>query len=437
MSSFSNFPKSVIQQLILNPIFKRCNFTDFKKCMSDPEYTHDQMVQWIRENPNSKRAHILFELLSYKSENLKYTRKNQHKDLEFENPIIYAAGSNKYADGTNYFDKPFWWVMIGWITAEERHGNGWRISEKIYQSIYDYSNPHKHENGLPPIKEQEQEIFIKELSRVGKDWKWSMTNRFWLNNLGAKATAEKITRQKENGLWTQKPVGINVALWAGDMKEQYPYVVKTLYEHGDFFELNFSCPNHKWLSEIQGNVNSIRETIQSVKNVNIAKKPLVVKFGILSNNPTNMDNAQDLTYDALEQIINMCCEELDETQDKINITNTAKEHTGYDSSKELTDKDGNIVWGMSWKLIQERSLQTVQFVKEIIDKNGSKLWIIGTGGIWCDEAWQTGKQLIAMKDAWAELFNMFTGFVYNPTSLAKNLRVLDRSLKNSFNWSKN
>ncbi len=107
MSSFSNFPKSVVQQLILNPIFKRCNFTDFKKCMSDPEYTHDEMTKWIRKNPDSKRAHILFELLSYKSENLEYTRKNQHKDLEFENPIIYAAGSNKYADGLNYFDKSF------------------------------------------------------------------------------------------------------------------------------------------------------------------------------------------------------------------------------------------------------------------------------------------------------------------------------------------
>jgi hypothetical protein len=107
MSSFSNFPKSVIQKLVLNPIFKRCNFTDFKKCMSDPEYTHDEMTNWIRKNPNSKRARILFELLSYKSDNLKYTRKNQCKDLEFENPIIYAAGSNKYADGTNYFDKLF------------------------------------------------------------------------------------------------------------------------------------------------------------------------------------------------------------------------------------------------------------------------------------------------------------------------------------------
>ena len=107
MSSFSNISKSVIQQLVLQPAFKLCNFLDIKKCISDPEYTHDQMNQWIRENPNSKRAHMLFEILSYKSDHLKYTRKNQYKDLEFENPIIYAAGSNKYADGTNYFDKPF------------------------------------------------------------------------------------------------------------------------------------------------------------------------------------------------------------------------------------------------------------------------------------------------------------------------------------------
>jgi dihydroorotate dehydrogenase len=36
-----------------------------------------------------------------------------------------------------------------------------------------------------------------------------------------------------------------VALGADNMAEEYPFVVKTLYEHGDFFELNFSCPNHK------------------------------------------------------------------------------------------------------------------------------------------------------------------------------------------------
>ena len=297
--------------------------------------------------------------------------------------------------------------MIGGITKEARVWNG-------YKDVW-------------------WDLIRSDALRMTKDGKWSGLNGFWLNNLWAAATAEKITQQKKNGLWTQKPIGINVAAGAGDMEKDYPNIVETLYEHGDFFELNFSCPNHQGLAEIHNNVEKIRATIKAVKKINVANKPIVVKFGILSNTPDDINTAQDLTYDSLKALIEMCIEELDENQDKINITNTAKEHTTYDQNKKLEwlqDIKGNtIAWWVSWKLIQDRSLQTVQFVKEIIDKNGSKLWIIGTGGIWCDEAWQTGKQLIAMKDAWAELFNMFTGFVYNPTSLANNLRALDKNLR--------
>ncbi len=386
------------------------NKHNVKNIISDWEAFHEKIQNRMKaraweamlNNKPIKWAYMKFyKSLWYKDPILNYTRKPEWKDeLFFENPLLYSAWSDKYWYWVPYNEKIFGWLYVWWITKEYRPWN-WR---KIWDR-------------LP-------------LPRVGKDYdNLSMTNRFWLNNNWVHWLKYTIGAYDWNNLRTKKPVWYNIA-WE---TKNYAYIVSqlsdTIKEHQAFFELNFSCPNHAAMEWLQEKYDELRQTILAVKKANRYNKPIVVKIGIHTATPW-YNKSKDLSEEQIRKIVNICVEEW---VDWINATNTSKEridnlgwsNNWYDPSKELKDYSWNIVWWMSWKLIQDRALETTKMVKDELNKLWSNMLVIGTWWIWADRKFEeVGHHAVALAQAEADLYWMFTGFIYSPATANRVLKAL-------------
>ena len=165
----------------------------------------------------------------------------------------------------------------------------------------------------------------------------------------------------------------------------------------DYITLNISSPNTKNLRDLHSE-DSLNLFLKQVKKKHdsLTKKhrkhvPLVLKV------------SPDIQYDSLE---NFCKIAIDYEIDGIIATNTT-----IDKSV-LNDKSIYIEGGISGKPLLNKSNNLIKAIK---DQVGSKIKIIGTGGI------TTKESAIYKLECGADLIQMYTGLVYKGTNLIREI----------------
>ena len=197
----------------------------------DPEIAHGLAIKSLKFNfvPN-----IMDEAKNDPLFNTKLFDKN------LDNPIGIAAGFDKNAEVYNsLFKLGFGFVEVGTITPLKQYGNP---KPRVFRLVEDEA----------------------------------LINRLGFNNLGARNVADRIKRDKPDGL-----LGINIGPNKDSKERESDYIecLKTFHELVDYITINISSPNTEDLRSFhnQSKLNELLKAIEKEKNSLNSKTPIAVK----------------------------------------------------------------------------------------------------------------------------------------------------------------
>ena len=220
----------------------------------------------------------------------------------------------------------------------------------------------------------------------------AIINRLGFNNDGVDKIIERL-RNKGN-IIIGGNIGKNKVTPNKKAKDDYLICFKALYDYVDYFAVNVSSPNTPNLRDLQ-NINDLRKILSPLikENKKRKSKPILIKI------------SPDLIDDDIKDLVDMA---LDLKIDGIITSNTTISRNNLKSKKKLTDETG----GLSGKPLNNRSTDIIRLIHEYSNK---KLPIIGVGGI------MTTKDALDKINAGASLIQLYTGFIYNGPSFARNI----------------
>ena len=220
----------------------------------------------------------------------------------------------------------------------------------------------------------------------------AIINRLGFNNDGVDKIADRL--RKKGNIIIGGNIGKNKVTPNEKAKDDYLLCFKALYDNVDYFAVNVSSPNTPNLRDLQ-NINDLREILSPLikENKKRESKPILIKI------------SPDLTDDDIKEIVDMA---LDLKIDGIITSNTTISRNNLKSKKKLTDETG----GLSGKPLNNRSTDIIRLIHEYSNK---KLPIIGVGGI------MTTQDALDKINAGASLIQLYTGFIYNGPSFARNI----------------
>jgi dihydroorotate dehydrogenase len=299
--------------------------------------------------------------------------------MKFPNPVGLAAGFDK--DASLFHELPmlgFGFVEVGTVTPLPQPGN-------------------------PRPR----------LFRLPKDR--ALINRMGFNNGGMENAADNLRGRPRGG---QAPVGhhgegapsqimgINIGkntlTPASEAPADYLKAFRRLYELGDYFVVNVSCPNVAGLTSMQTE-NSLLEIVEPMLEFRRGQneyKPILVKI------------SPDLSFEQIDQVLRVVTGTL---VDGVVATNTTSERTGPNVgglhiSRKRLDAIGR--GGLSGAPLTRRAIEVVRYVHE---KTEGAYPIIGTGGV------MTVDDALAMLDAGADLVQVYTGLIYNGPGFVRKI----------------
>ena len=220
----------------------------------------------------------------------------------------------------------------------------------------------------------------------------ALINRLGFNNDGVDKVVGRL-RNKGN-IIIGGNIGKNKVTPNEKAKDDYLICFKALYDYVDYFAVNVSSPNTPNLRDLQ-NINDLREIMQ----------PLIRENNIRDTKPILIKISPDLNDDDIKKIVDMA---LDLKIDGIITSNTTISRNNLKSKKKLSSETG----GLSGEPLTMRSTEIIRLIHEYSNK---KLPIIGVGGIM-----STQDALDKLK-AGASLIQLYTGFIYNGPSFARNI----------------
>ncbi len=253
------------------------------------------------------------------------------------------------------------------------------------------------------------------LFRLPKDR--ALINRMGFNNRGMAAAADNLRGRPRGGV--EPPggghpapvVGINIGKNTltppDEAPADYLKLFRRLYEFGDYFVVNVSCPNVAGLASMQTEEHLLRivEPMLEFRRGQNEYKPILVKI------------SPDLSWAEIDDVIKVVTGTL---VDGIVAVNTTTEREGLHISRKRLDAIGR--GGLSGGPLTRRAVEVVRYVHE---KTGGGYPIIATGGVMSvDDA-------LAMLDAGADLVQIYTGLIYNGPSFARRIcKALLRRITN-------
>lgn len=277
--------------------------------------------------------------------------------LTFPNPVGLAAGWDKNAECFDaLFRMGFGFVEVGTVTPKAQDGN-------------------------PKPR----------LFRIAE--KKALINRMGFNNVGIDALVEKIKMRREQGILGVN-IGKNKETSLDNALDDYQICLKAVYPYADYIVVNISSPNTPGLRELQ----SERYLKNLLQGLQIAKKNAAAVFH--RELPLLLKTTVDLPPENYEVFVQTL---LDCEIDGVVISNTTLDHSSVSDCRY-----GNEVGGLSGRPLLEKSIRMISKVAEISNK---KLPIIGCGGI------LSGRDALQYQQAGAQLFQIFTGFVYRGPEL--------------------
>ena len=299
--------------------------------------------------------------------------KREHPNLErevfgikFPNPVGLAGGLDKNGEVYNELsDFGFGFVEIGSLTAKPQPGN-------------------------PKPR----------LFRVVKDK--AIINRMGINNHGVTQAIRNINSNHPRVIIAGN-IAPNSSSQGEQVTEDYKTAFSLLYDFVDMFVINISCPNVVGLTSLQ-EVSSLSDIMDNLLNM---------RTGFDTYKPILLKLSPDLTHSQIDEILDYA---LVSGIDGIVAGNTTRSRDGLTIPEEKIKEIGN--GGMSGAPVHQKNLDMVRY---IYGKPGSKLPIIGVGGI------MTPEQAKEMLDAGASLIEIYTGFIYEgPAFVEKILKYIDK-----------
>ncbi len=281
--------------------------------------------------------------------------------LRFPNPVGLAAGMDKRAAALPMWEKlGFGFSELGGVTCLEQPGNP---APRMFRAV-----PHE-----------------------------ALINRMGFNNPGAQKMEKQLLHWKRSDNWPVHPVGMNLGkskLTPLDQAaEDYADSFLRLHRHVDFFVVNVSSPNTPNLRQLQDK-DALREILQRLNGI---RKRLETTIPVL------VKVAPDLTFEALDEILELCIEE---KLDGIVCSNTtiARPESDDPALQSIFNETG----GLSGRPVAERSTELIAHCYKTTNGN---LPIIGVGGIFsAEDAW---KKILAG----ASLVQIYSGLVYKGPGL--------------------
>ncbi|MGC8830441.1 MAG: quinone-dependent dihydroorotate dehydrogenase [Verrucomicrobiia bacterium] len=292
--------------------------------------------------------------------------------LRFPNPVGLAAGMDKDAVAIRAWEAlGFGFVEAGAITYYPQEGNP---KPRIFR-------------------------VIKELAIV---------NRMGFNNKGAEETALNVARMKATGCWAKIPIGVNIGkskiTTIEQAAEDYEKTFRLLWKWFDFFVINVSSPNTPNLRLLQ-NKEELDKILFALNraNVELSEKE---ECAAAKNNgkkaqkikPILVKIAPDLSYGAIEEVLNLCNER---RVSGIVATNTTISRPPTEDKKvaRIYAEQG----GLSGRPLSRKSTEIIRFIYK---NTQGKLPIIGVGGVFtAQDAWEK-------ITSGATLVQVYTGIIY-------------------------
>ena len=280
--------------------------------------------------------------------------------INFPNPVGLAAGFDKDAKYTDALAcLGFGFIEIGTVTPRPQPGN-----------------PRPRLFRLPADR--------------------ALINRMGFNNDGAGAAAKRLSKRREK-IIVGGNIGKNKNTSNDEAINDYIEGFNALFEHVDYFVVNVSSPNTPGLRALQDKepLMKILFSLQELNGKKNTPKPILLKI------------APDLTNEQLDDIIEIVTAT---RTDGVVATNTTIDRSGLSTPEEEVKEIG--AGGLSGLPLRERSTEVIRYLNR--SSNGT-IPIIAVGGIF------TAKDAIEKLNAGASLVQVYTGFVYEGPSIAKNI----------------
>ena len=323
----------------------------------DPEDVHYKVMKWLTKAYNSGVGK------TFLRSNYCLSHPSLEREvfgLKFKNPVGLAAGFDKDA---RFIDQlsclGFGFIEIGTLTPKPQDGN------------------------------ERPRLF-----RLPGDA--AIINRMGFNNEGVTAAVKRL-RERTSDVIIGGNIGKNKVTPNHEAINDYDICFRELHEVVDYFVVNVSSPNTPNLRELQEK-EPLKKLLLHLQNLNLSfpnPKPILLKI------------APDLSNEQLDDVLEI----LEETKlAGIVATNTTIDRNVIKANPEEVAEIG--AGGLSGKPLRKRSTEVVKY---IANKTQGKLPIIAVGGIF------TAEDAREKLDAGASLVQVYTGFIYEGPSLAKNI----------------
>ena len=220
----------------------------------------------------------------------------------------------------------------------------------------------------------------------------ALINRLGFNNDGVDKIVDRL--RNKGSVIIGGNIGKNKVTPNENAKDDYLICFKALYDQVDYFAVNVSSPNTPNLRDLQ-NINDLREILFPLikENKKRETKPILIKI------------SPDLNDSDIKKIVDLS---FDLKIDGIITSNTTLDRNNLKSKKKIAIESG----GLSGEPLNKRSTDIIRLIHQYSNK---KLPIIGVGGIM-----STQDALDKLK-AGASLIQLYTGFIYNGPSFARNI----------------
>lgn len=276
--------------------------------------------------------------------------------LSFANPIGLAAGFDKNVQAVEMLASlGFGFIEIGSITGQAQPGN--------------------------PVPR----IFRLEGDRA-------LINRMGFPSDGADVVATRLASVRQSkglpilgvNLGKTKAVPLDSAL------DDYLYTFARIKDFADYVVLNVSSPNTPELRKLQERPR-LEALFRGVQSANDRAIPLLVKI------------APDLEKQQLEDVLECC---LACSVSGLIATNTTFSREGLVGASQESG-------GLSGAPLRKKALEMVRF---IYSRTGSKLPIVGVGGVF------SGRDAFELLQAGASLIQVYTSLIYQGPGLVRKVK---------------
>jgi len=285
--------------------------------------------------------------------------------LTFPNRVGLAAGLDKNADHLDALGRlGFGFLEVGTVTPRPQPGN-----------------PRPRMFRLPQAQ--------------------ALINRLGFNNLGLAVFLQNVQRSA----WVRERrgiLGLNIGKNADTpidrAVDDYQTGLEAVYPWADYVTVNISSPNTKNLRDLQseqalgGLLQTLKKTQARLQAAHQKQTPLFLKI------------SPDLGAVGLEQLIGVVR--------NLRIDGVVATNTTLDRSLVQGQPHAQETGGLSGQPVHLRSLQTVRRLREAL---GPTTPIIGVGGIF------SAADGLAMREAGADLVQVYTGLIYRGPALVYEL----------------